>query len=200
MKITNIKSYVPNILTSFRLLSAPVFICIFYFDNEIGKIFATLIFIISGLTDFLDGYLARSWNVHSVFGQILDPIADKLIVIIAIVMLIYKKQIVNFDVFPALAIIMREIIISGLRESLAGFKLQIPVSRTAKWKTGIQMTSISILIATTTLFVNKYFPFPKYIYLIGMILFWISAFLTVYSGYQYSLNAFNFFRGANLKK
>jgi cardiolipin synthase len=193
VKIINIKSYIPNFLTSFRLLSAPILICIFYFDNEVAKILATLIFIISALTDFLDGYLARSWNVHSVFGQILDPIADKLIVITAIAMLIYKQQITNLDIFPALSVIMREIIISGLRESLAGFKLQIPVNKIGKWKTGMQMTSISVLLATTTSLVNKYFPFPEYIHLIGVILFWISAFLTIYSGCQYGLKAFDFF-------
>ncbi|MBJ7298042.1 MAG: peptide-methionine (S)-S-oxide reductase, partial [Dolichospermum sp.] len=92
---------------------------IFYFNNDLMKIFSGLIFIFAGITDFLDGYLARYWKAHSMLGRILDPIADKLIVVAAIVMLIFHNKIEGLNIFAAMAILLREVIISGLREALS---------------------------------------------------------------------------------
>ena len=179
------KFNIPNILTILRLFSAPIFAIVFYFDTDFTKILAGIIFALAGFTDFLDGYLARSWSVQSNIGRVLDPIADKLIVIVAITMLIFFHKLEGLNIFFALAILMREIIISGIREGLSGQKLDLPVSNLGKIKTAMQMLSITILILSDVGYLSHFKIF-------GLILFWISSILSIYSGYQYCVKAWRY--------
>ncbi len=181
-KFSLTKFHIPNILTILRLFSAPIFAIIFFFNTDFTRISAGIIFALAGITDFLDGYLARSWDAQSTIGKVLDPIADKLIVIVAITMLIFFHKLNGLNIFPALAILMREIIISGIREGLSGAKFDLPVSNLGKIKTALQIISITILIIY-----NNY-----YMEILGLTLFWISAILSIYSGYQYSTKAWKY--------
>jgi cardiolipin synthase len=174
---------IPNILTFIRLFSAPIFAIIFYINTDLTRILSGIIFTLAGITDFLDGYLARSWKVQSNLGRILDPIADKLIVIVAITMLIFLNKINGLNIFAAITILMREIIISGIREGLSGIKLILPVSNLGKIKTTIQIISIIILIITNN---------DNSLKIFGLILFWIASILSIYSGYQYCKEAFQY--------
>jgi CDP-diacylglycerol--glycerol-3-phosphate 3-phosphatidyltransferase len=186
VKFLNISKFdIPNILTIGRLLSAPIFIIVFYFNTDLAKIFAGLIFIIAGLTDFLDGYLARHWNAHSILGRILDPIADKLIVVAAIFMLIFHHKIEGWNILAAMAILLREVVISGLRESLSSLRFDLPVSNIAKIKTSLQILSIVFLIFGDVKPFSQLFSNFNYIELIGLQIFWISAILSIYSATEY---------------
>ena len=167
---------IPNILTAFRLAVIPIFVVTFFVDSKASNQFAAFLFIFACITDFLDGYLARLWQVQSSLGRFLDPIADKLIVAAALIMLLYNSK---ADVIPALLIISREILVSGLREYLAELKVPLPVSTLGKWKTGIQMGALILLIlgeTATGLALTDW---------LGRIALWISAGITVYSGYVY---------------
>lgn len=167
---------IPNLLTGFRCAVIPVFVATFFFDSKWMNQSAAALFIIACITDFLDGYLARLWSVQSSLGRFLDPIADKLLVAAALIMLMYKGR---ADVIPALLIISREILVSGLREYLSEIQVPLPVSRLGKWKTGIQMGALLLLILGekgTGLELTDW---------LGRIALWISAGITVYSGYAY---------------
>lgn len=166
----------PNALTAFRLAVIPLFVLLFFFEGKGVSQFAAFLFVLACLTDFLDGYLARKLQVESSFGRFLDPIADKLLVAAALIMLLYKG---NADVVPALLIISREILVSGLREYLAELKVPLPVSNLAKWKTGIQMGALVLLILGAE---GSGLALTEWL---GRIALWISAALTVYTGYAY---------------
>ena len=195
MKFSNISKFdIPNILTVGRLLSAPIFIIVFYFNTDLAKIFAGLIFIIAGLTDFLDGYLARYWKAHSVLGRILDPIADKLIVVAAIVMLIFHHKIEGWNILAAMAILLREVVISGLREALSSMKFDLPVSKIGKIKTTLQILSIVFLIFGDVKSFSQLFSNFNYIEMIGLQIFWISAILSIYSAAEYVQKSMQFLR------
>ena len=190
--ISKIKSNLPNILTFFRLLSAPLFVIIFYFDTNVMTLLAGIIFFIAGLTDFLDGFLARHWNVESKIGRILDPIADKLIVIAAIVMLIFHGMISGFHIFAANAILLREVVISGLREAMSGLKFSLVSSMLGKFKTVLQLVSIGLLIFCNT---NLFAPHINVIIkFYALQIFWISAILSIYSGSQYVFKVINYLK------
>ncbi|MFP5469494.1 MAG: CDP-diacylglycerol--glycerol-3-phosphate 3-phosphatidyltransferase, partial [Alphaproteobacteria bacterium] len=137
-------------------------------------------FVIAGVTDFFDGYLARSMHQQSALGAMLDPIADKLLVGAAIVMLVYSRRIDGLNVISAVIILCREILVSGLREFLAGLKVSVPVSRLAKWKTAGQMIALGFLLAgeagDKAVWMNHE---------IGITGLWIAAILTLYTGYDY---------------
>ena len=142
------------------------------------------LFVIASFTDFLDGLLARMYKEESKLGELLDPIADKIIVATALILLVMDGIIKNFEVLAAIIILTREILISGLREFLAKGKVNMPVSSLAKLKTFLQMFSISILLLGET--GNKFINFQDYnAQTIGIILLWLSAFLTLYTGYDY---------------
>ncbi len=198
MKFFNISKFdIPNILTIGRLLSAPLFVIIFYFNNDLMKIFSGLIFIFAGITDFLDGYLARYWKAHSMLGRILDPIADKLIVVAAIVMLIFHNKIEGLNIFAAMAILLREVIISGLREALSSLKFDLQVSNIGKIKTALQILSIVFLIFGDVEIFAKLFSNFNYIEMIGLQIFWISAILSIYSGIEYVQKSIKFLKKIN---
>ena len=178
------KIKIPNILTIGRIIIVPIFVFSFYIPGIVGDLVPFFLFVIASFTDFLDGLLARLYKEESKLGELLDPIADKILVAAALVLLVMNGIIKNFEVIAAIIILTREILISGLREFLAQSRVKIPVSSLAKFKTFIQMLSIAILLTGET--GNKIANFGEYnAQTIGIILLWLSAFLTLYTAYDY---------------
>ncbi len=166
----------PNLLTIGRVLVIPLVVLCFYFPGELARYVACLLFTAAATTDYLDGYLARSWQQQSLFGRWLDPIADKLLVAATILML------VGFDrapLLPSLVILVREITVSGLREYMAEVSVGLPVSRLAKWKTAGQLVAIGVLI------VGDAGPSWLPVRTIGELGLWAAAGLTLVTGYDY---------------
>ena len=178
------KIKIPNYLTIGRIIIVPIFVIAYYLPGFYGDLLQFFLFIIASFTDFLDGLLARMFKEESKLGELLDPIADKIIVATALILLVMDNTIKNYEVIAAIIILTREILISGLREFLAKGKIKLPVSSLAKLKTVLQMTAISILLTGET--GNKIINFQDYnAQTIGIILLWLSAFLTLYTGYDY---------------
>ena len=178
------KIKIPNTLTIGRIIIVPFFVISFFLPGFYGEITPFLLFILASFTDFLDGLLARLYKEESKLGELLDPIADKIIVSTALILLVMNETIQNYEVIAAIIILTREILISGLREFLADVQIKIPVSGLAKGKTFIQMFSIAILLTGET--GNKIINFEDYnAQTVGIILLWLSAFLTLYTGYDY---------------
>ena len=178
------KIKIPNYLTIGRIIIVPIFVISFYLPGFYGDIIPFVLFISASFTDFLDGLLARMYKEESKLGELLDPIADKILVAAALILLVMNGTIKNYEVVAAIIILTREILISGLREFLAIGKIKLPVSNLAKLKTFLQMFSISILLTGET--GNKIINFQDYnAQTIGIILLWFSAFLTLYTGYDY---------------
>ena len=178
------KIKIPNYLTIGRILIVPLFVVAFYLPGFYGDVIPFALFVIASFTDFLDGLLARMYKEESKLGELLDPIADKIIVATALILLVMNETIKNYEVIAAIIILTREILISGLREFLAKGKVNLPVSNLAKTKTFLQMFAISILLTGET--GNKIVNFQDYdAQTIGIILLWLSAFLTLYTGYEY---------------
>ena len=175
---------IPNILTVGRILIVPFFVLAFYLPGFYGDLTALILFIVASFTDFLDGMLARILGEESKLGELLDPIADKIIVATALILLVMDGTIQNYEVIAAIIILTREILISGLREFLAKTSVSIQVTSLSKLKTFIQMVSIAILLTGES--GNKIINFQDYnAQTIGIILLWLSAFLTLYTGYDY---------------
>ena len=178
------KIKIPNYLTIGRIIIVPIFVISFYLPGFYGDIIPLVLFVTASFTDFLDGLLARMYKEESKIGELLDPIADKILVASALILLVMNSTIKNYEVIAAIIILTREILISGLREFLAVGKIKLPVSNLAKLKTFLQMFSISILLTGET--GNKIINFQDYnAQTIGIILLWFSAFLTLYTGYNY---------------
>jgi len=175
---------IPNILTIGRIIIVPFFVLAFYLQGFYGDLTALILFIVASFTDFLDGMLARMLGEESKLGELLDPIADKIIVATALILLVMDGTIRHYEVIAAIIILTREILISGLREFLAKGKIKLPVSNLAKLKTVLQMVSIALLLSGDT--GNKIINFQDYnAQTIGIILLWLSAFLTLFTGYDY---------------
>ncbi|MDC1146370.1 CDP-diacylglycerol--glycerol-3-phosphate 3-phosphatidyltransferase [Candidatus Pelagibacter sp.] len=175
---------IPNILTIGRIILVPFFVLAFYLPGFYGDLTAFALFVIASFTDFLDGMLARMLGEESKLGELLDPIADKIIVATALILLVMDGTIRNYEVIAAITILTREILISGLREFLAKGQIKLPVSNLAKLKTFLQMVAISLLLTGET--GNKILSFQDYnAQTIGMVLLWLSAFLTLFTGYEY---------------
>jgi cardiolipin synthase len=170
---------IPNLLTLSRIALIPIIMAAFYTDNHTGRWVATLAFISACFTDFLDGYVARLWSQTSRFGQFLDPIADKLLVASTLLMLVGFGRIQPVSFLPAIIILCREILLSGLREFLSDLHVEMPVTTLAKWKTAAQMTAISFLL------IGDISPFGNAVNFIGEGLLWIAAVLTLITGYAY---------------
>ncbi len=171
----------PNLLTYGRVLAVPVVVgCLFWPDQFAMRWTALGVFIAAGVTDFLDGYLARAWAQQSSLGRMLDPIADKLLVSAVLMMLVADRSIFSYSLWAAIIILCREILVSGLREFLAELKVPMPVSRLAKWKTVLQLVALGFLIAGPAGEV----VLPGTIR-IGLVLLWIAALLTLYTGWDY---------------
>ena len=174
----------PNYLTIGRIIFVPVFVFAYYLPGFYGDVIPFALFVIASFTDFLDGLLARMYKEESKLGELLDPIADKIIVATALILLVMDGTIKNYEVIAAIIILTREILISGLIEFLAKGKINLPVSNLAKAKTFLQMFAISALLTGET--GNKIINFQDYnAQTIGIILLWLSAFLTLYTGYDY---------------
>jgi cardiolipin synthase len=166
-----------NLLTLSRIGAIPILIALLYVPGPLWAWIACATFTIIGVTDWLDGWVARRWGEQSDFGRFLDPIADKLLVATVILALCAQQRIAGVMIVFALIILCREILVSGLREFLAGLKVGVPVSSLAKWKTAIQMVALGFLI------VGDQGPFP--IKLIGDVGLVLAAVLTIYTGWDY---------------
>jgi CDP-diacylglycerol---glycerol-3-phosphate 3-phosphatidyltransferase len=169
----------PNLLTLSRILVIPIVVATFYVTGDPARWFCCVLFSAAGVTDWLDGHVARRWEQQSEIGRFLDPIADKLLVSATLFMLTVTARLPVQAVLPALVILCREILVSGLREYLAGLSVGMPVSRLAKWKTFIQMMAIGWLI------VGDSGPSTLPTVAIGETLLWVAALLTLVTGYDY---------------
>jgi cardiolipin synthase len=178
---------IPNLLTYGRILAVPLIVLCFFIEGKLqssdfARWAALGIFVVASFTDFLDGYLARIWNQTSNIGRMLDPIADKLLISTALLLMAAdtEKTIAGWSLWAAIIILCREILVSGLREYLAALKVSVPVTRIAKWKTTVQMFAIAFLLAGPA--GDKVLPYTTEM---GIGLLWIAAILTIYTGYDY---------------
>jgi cardiolipin synthase len=175
----------PNILTCARIAAIPVVVGSVFWESILDgplwlRWLALAVFIAAGVTDFLDGYYARIWDQQSALGRMLDPIADKLLVASCLLMLAADNSIHRWTLWAAIVILCREILVSGLREYLAGLRVSVPVTKLAKWKTTVQLVAIGFLIAGEA--GEQIIPATT---LIGIVLLWISAIVTIYTGWDY---------------
>ncbi len=166
----------PNILTLSRIAIIPIVLATFFFDSTAMRWTAVSLFTLAGVTDFFDGYLARRANQVSRLGRFLDPIADKLLVASVLLMLVGFDRMGQWTYIPAIIILLREILVSGLREFLAELRVGVPVTKLAKGKTTVQMVALGFLIVGTAV------PLAKEA---GELLLWIAALLTIITGYDY---------------
>ena len=179
----------PNVLTYCRIVAVPLVVACMYWQAILQgglwlRLVALAIFIAAAITDFFDGYFARSWGQQSRLGRMLDPIADKLLVSTCLLLLAadtdWRGGIAGWSLWAAIIILCREILVSGLREYLAALKVSVPVTQLAKWKTTIQMISIAFLLVGPA--GDKIFPYTTQT---GLVLLWIAALVTLYTGYDY---------------
>ena len=173
-------SSLPNSLTISRIALVPLFVAAFFLPEDPGRWIVFVLFCLAGLTDAVDGMIARKLKAESSLGRMLDPIADKLIVSAALLMLTADRTLQESIWSPRLVILCREILVSGLREFLAGADVSLPVTRVAKMKTVVQMVAIAALIATTAS--ERMLPGVTGVALFGL---WVAAALTMYTGYAY---------------
>ena len=169
----------PNLLTLSRIGVIPAIVALFWFDSELTRWVILGLYTFACLTDFFDGYAARSMGTISNFGKFLDPVADKLLVAAVILMLVAFDRISGLSILAGLVILCREMLVSGLREFLADIKVGVPVSKLAKWKTVIQMFTLGFLI------IGDAAPDMIPATLIGDTGLWIAAALTIVTGYDY---------------
>ncbi|OUS07180.1 CDP-diacylglycerol--glycerol-3-phosphate 3-phosphatidyltransferase [Rhodobacterales bacterium 52_120_T64] len=214
---------IPNILTVMRLLAAPgVPMAYVLFPSPMADWVALILFVGASFTDFLDGYLARKWNQISNFGRMLDPIADKVMVVIALLVVVSFSQMDAFILIPVVIILFREIFVSGLREFLGADASRLQVTKLAKWKTTVQMVAIAAILLTHMLGIyvttnsfamdqayawqvmtgevqdnsNLYTLYQSYVYVgnAGIILIWLAALLTFITGFDYFRKALPFLK------
>lgn len=214
---------IPNILTMLRLLAAPALAVMFlYFNRPLADWFALILFVTAALTDFVDGYLARAWKQESKFGAMLDPIADKAMVLIALLVIVGFSGMKAWILLPATMIIFREVFVSGLREYLGDKAHLLKVTKLAKWKTTVQMVAIAVLFSQgifehylvkkcagvdPQMLIDilsgaasdpqglcwKYFGMDLSYYS-GIVLLWIAAALTLITGWDYFIKALPFLK------
>ncbi len=173
---------IPNLLTVLRVLLIPIFLLLFYLPFSWSYMAASAVFAVAAATDWLDGYLARRWEQSTPFGAFLDPVADKLMVAVALVVLVEEHHTIWLTL-PAAIIIGREIVISALREWMAelGARAHVAVSNLGKWKTAAQMLALVILLASP--------PSETVRVLLGFGLLIIAAGLTLWSMVHYLIAA-----------
>jgi cardiolipin synthase len=174
----------PNVLTLSRIAAIPVLVALAAVMRPGTDVLACMVFAIAGVTDYLDGHFARTRRQQSDLGRMLDPIADKLLVGATLMMLAGMQRLGPLGLFPAVVILLREILVSGLREYLAGVRLGLPVTRLAKWKTGVQMAALGFLLAGDSgaaAIGCAWLPATA----IGDGLLWIAAVLTLVTGWDY---------------
>ena len=221
---TKVNWNIPNILTTFRMLAAPAVVIVFLcLDRPYADWIALSLFIGASITDYVDGYLARKWSQQSAFGTMLDPIADKAMVILAILAIIGLYGLKPLIIIPMILILLREVFVSGLREFLGKDAGKLAVTKVAKWKTTVQMISISVLflhgifehnLRSLTLSMDKnvvarilsnqltdetnlmlYYSYAYYSYYVGITLLWIAMLLTIYTGIDYLVKASPYLKG-----
>lgn len=175
------KKNLPNYLTYARIAVIPALILVFFLKGPWSYYLSAGLFLFASITDWLDGYVARIWEAHSNIGRFLDPIADKLLVATALLLLVQSNSDgqTRADIIPSIAIVCREILVSGLREFLAEIRVGVPVSRLAKWKTGVQMLAIFLLL------LGAGGPVWLHAETLGRICLWLAAALTLVTGYAY---------------
>jgi cardiolipin synthase len=215
---------IPNILTTMRLLAAPlVAVTFLYFTRPFADIFAVTLFIGAAITDWFDGYLARAWGQQTKLGKMLDPIADKAMVIIALIVIIGFSSWSPWLVLPTTVILFREVFVAGLREFLGDTADTLKVTQLAKWKTTLQMVAIAVLFSQGVF--EHYFGMSvwgmdadmvrailigeepdlqglwwkffgaEWAGLIGLWLLWIAAGLTLLTGFDYFRKALPYLKG-----
>jgi cardiolipin synthase len=171
----------PNILTYGRIAAVPVLAGVLFFGaSDMSRWLAFAIFLTACVTDWLDGYLARTWGQQSNLGRMLDPIADKLLVGATLLMLVYSGTIGGWSIWAAIVILSREILVSGLREFLAELNVKVHVTQLAKWKTAAQFVALALLLAGPA--AEQVLPGTTNA---GVLLLWIAALLTLVTGYDY---------------
>jgi len=168
-----------NTLTFSRILLIPLMVAAFYIKGNVSYWLTFAIFVTAGITDFFDGYIARRFNQTSRLGAFMDPIADKLLIATALMMMVAFDRIEGYTVLAAVVILCREFAVSGLREFLADLKVGIPVTYLAKWKTTLQIFALGFLL------VGKAAPAIIPAVMIGDFCLWAAAILTLYTGYDY---------------
>lgn len=169
----------PNLLTMSRILVIPALCGAFWLPQPWNDWVAFGLFALAGVTDWADGFLARRWGLMSNLGRFLDPVADKLLVAAAILMLVAFGRIAGITSLAAVIILCREILVTGLREFLAEVRVKVPVSNLAKWKTTVQLIAIGFLL------VGNAGPVWVQAPLVGTICLWVAAIITCYTGYDY---------------
>jgi CDP-diacylglycerol--glycerol-3-phosphate 3-phosphatidyltransferase len=176
----------PNLLTLSRIFAVPILVFLLWRPTPIDYAITFALYCIVGITDYFDGYLARAQGQISKLGQFLDPIADKIMIAAVIIMLMASRRangdppiIEDLHIIPALIILLREMIVSGLREFLADLRVSMPVSHLAKWKTTLQLIALGALILGGAL------PAETWIHLVGLASLWAAAALTLVTGYDY---------------
>ena len=195
MSDNNIKKAIPNALTLFRCLVSILLPILIIYGGETGAILAAPLLLLAGLSDYFDGFYARKYNVVSVFGKILDPIADKLLVI-GVLLSLASENLLDFyfGFIPSLIIILREIFISGLRESVSSYNFTLKVSVLAKWKTTIQLFACGSFLVWR---MNEYFYNIDFLGFISYCLLWLASIITLITGFQYAVSVINFFKKNN---
>jgi CDP-diacylglycerol--glycerol-3-phosphate 3-phosphatidyltransferase len=173
----------PNMLTYGRIAAVPVVAGLLLWSGSTARWIALGIYIIAAITDFLDGYLARKWQQQSSLGRMLDPIADKVLVAVVLLVLCADDILRGGHIWAAVIILSREVLVSGLREYLGELQVSVPVTQIAKWKTTVQLVSIGFLIAGPA--GDALFPGFPFVTAIGIAMLWVAAGLTLYTGYDY---------------
>jgi cardiolipin synthase len=171
---------VPNILTYGRIVAVPVVAFLLIWGGDTARWFALGLYVLAAISDFLDGYLARKWQQQSALGRMLDPIADKVLVAVVLLVLAAKGDLHGWQIWAAITILAREVLVSGLREFLGELRVSVPVTKIAKWKTTAQLLAIGFLIAGPAgdKIISHVTDF-------GIALLWVAAALTLYTGYDY---------------
>ena len=195
MSDNNIKKAIPNALTLFRCLISILLPVLIIYGGETGAILAAPLLLLAGLSDYFDGFYARKYNVVSILGKVLDPIADKLLVI-GVLLSLASENLLDFyyGFIPSLIIILREIFISGLRESVSSYNFTLKVSILAKWKTTIQLFACGSFLVWR---MNEYFYNIDFLGFISYCLLWLASIITLITGFQYAVSVINFFKKNN---
>jgi CDP-diacylglycerol--glycerol-3-phosphate 3-phosphatidyltransferase len=187
----------PNILTYGRIVAVPAVAGLMLWGTIDARWIAFAFYVLAAITDFFDGYLARAWQQQSSLGRMLDPIADKVLVSVVLLVLCEEGTLVGGHIWAAVIILSREVLVSGLREYLGELRVSVPVTKIAKWKTAVQLFAIGFLIAGPagdSLWPNVALPNIAVLGFIlqggivtqtGIVLLWIAAALTLYTGYDY---------------
>jgi cardiolipin synthase len=176
----------PNLLTLSRIAAIPVLVALVAWRSPQGDVAACAVFALAGVTDWLDGRIARQQKLHTDLGRMLDPIADKLLVGATLMALAGLGRLADQGLYPAIVIMCREILVSGLREYLAGLSVGLPVTRLAKWKTGLQMAAIGTLLAGDSGAAVLHLSAVP-VAMIGTVMLWAAAILTLVTGWDYLL-------------